>query len=149
MLGNVGALFPGPEAVQMALNSLENARKKLASDKDRPAAEAELRTALNDYFIADMQHRVTELDKIRARVAEMEASLQKRLDARETVVDLQFRLYLQEADGLGFFPKGDRATTATLLGRRGGDAAPIQRPRVMHTREFPFSELLKTEQADE
>lgn len=54
-----------------------------------------------------MQLRVKELDDIKARVEQMEAKLQQRLDTREEAVDLQLKLFLRDAEGLGFFRSGD------------------------------------------
>ncbi len=93
-----------------AMVRIREIQKKLSSSESNGESEkvqAELKSALSDYFIADMQHRIRELDEIKAKVAETEASLQKRLDSQQQVVDLQLKLTLAEANGLGFFSKKD------------------------------------------
>ena len=54
-----------------------------------------------------MRDRVRELDAIKAKVAETEAKLQRRLDSQQESIDLQLKLFLQEADGIGFFRASD------------------------------------------
>lgn len=96
-----------PDPRQVALQKIEEAKAKLAADEDRSVVEPLLKSALADYFIADMRHRVRELDDIKAKIAESEAKLQKRLDSQEESVDLQLKIMLREADGHGFFRRED------------------------------------------
>lgn len=86
-----------------AIQKVNDLRTKLKPGEDRHKIESELRQALSEYFLADMRHRVRELDDIKARLAETEAKLQRRLDSQQESVDLQLKLFLAEADGLGFF----------------------------------------------
>lgn len=73
-----------PDARQIAMIKINELRGKLTSpDEDRAEVEQQLRSALSEYFIADLQHRVKELDAVKARVQEMEARLQKRLDLKQ------------------------------------------------------------------
>jgi len=75
-----------------------------ASNDDQKARASELlRKTLDKYFATDIQSRREELEDIKARVAEMEAHLAKRIAARERIVDLQLQTFLNEAEGLGFF----------------------------------------------
>lgn len=94
---------------EQAMNKINGLRKKLkaASKEDQPKFAEQLRAALAEYFLIDMQLRVKELDEIKARVERMEAKLQKRLDSREEAVDLQLKLFLRDAEGLGFFRSED------------------------------------------
>lgn len=80
-------------------------KSRLKSSKDRGKTEKQLKEALKDYFILDMQHRVRELDEIKAKIAQTEANLQKRLESQAESVDLQLKLMLREADGHAFFHK--------------------------------------------
>lgn len=110
---------------QGALKEVNALLAKLKSNEDRANVEAQLRQALAEYFLADMRHRVRELDAIKAKVAETEAGLQKRLDAQQESIDLQMKLFLHEADGLGFFPSEDTPNPAsdTLGGTPGESSA--------------------------
>lgn len=98
-----------------ALGKVNELRIKLKSGKDRPKIESELRQALSEYFLADMRRRVQELDDIKARLAKTEAQLQKRLDSQQESIDLQLKLFLSEADGLGFFSSEDALDESAAL----------------------------------
>lgn len=108
-MGGYGGAPPDPR--QQALNKINDLRRKLkaASEEDRPKIAEQLRGALSEYFLVDMQLRVKELDEIKARVDKMEAKLQQRLDTREEAVDLQLKLFLRDAEGLGFFRSADNS----------------------------------------
>lgn len=88
---------------QRALNKVRELQTALAGEVDRAQMEQTLREALNEFFLADMQYRVEELDKIKSKVRETEATLQKRLDQKNKSIDLQVKLLFQEADGLSVF----------------------------------------------
>ena len=91
---------------QEARREIETIRNKLADPKnDRPKLEERLKDALKDYFVLDMRYRVMELDEIKEKLADTEAKLLKRLEAKDEAVDLQLQVMLREAEGLGFFPK--------------------------------------------
>ncbi|MDX1964166.1 MAG: hypothetical protein SFX18_13515 [Pirellulales bacterium] len=72
----------------------------------REQVEQDLRKALEQYFVADMQYRVRELDEVKKKVQELEAKLEKRLQSSQEAVDLQYKVILREADGMGFFGGG-------------------------------------------
>lgn len=80
---------------------------------DRSQVEGELKAALSDYFVADMRHRVRELDDIKAKLVETEAKLQKRLNEQQQAVDLQLKIMLREAAGLGFFNPDEASANAS------------------------------------
>jgi hypothetical protein len=103
-----------PDPRETALKRIEEAKARLKANEDRSKVEPLLRPALAEYFIADMQHRVRELDQIKASIAESEAKLQKRLDSQQESVDLQLKLMLREVEGDGFFRKGDAASHSRL-----------------------------------
>ena len=88
---------------QLALEMVRQIQASMAEDGDRSQIEKALRKALNEFFLADMQYRVEELDKIKRKVRETEATLQKRLEAKDESIDLQVKLLFQEADGISVF----------------------------------------------
>lgn len=96
-----------PDPRKVALIKIEEAKAKLASGEDSSVIQQQLREALAQYFIADMRHRVRELDDIKAKIAESEAKLQKRLESQQESVDLQLKIMLREANGQGFFRPED------------------------------------------
>ena len=100
---------------ELAMGRIRSLQQKLAlPSEDRSVLESQLKSALAEYFIADMRHRVHELDEIKAKVKETEAKLQKRLASQQEAVDLQLKIMLHEADGLGFFHKNDRKSTSVF-----------------------------------
>ena len=106
-----------PDARQIAMKKINRFRSKLASpDEDRAEVEKQLRSALSEYFIADLQHRVQELDAVKARVQEMEARLQKRLDLKQEAIDLQLKRMQHEADGLEFVVPNEADASAGMSG---------------------------------
>jgi len=101
------------------------------SQGDRSEDVGELKSALTNYFVMDMLERVRELDEIKAKVAETEAKLQRRLDSQEEAVDLQLKIMLREADGFGFFPDQSNANRQRPQFGRGvgrNQLQPIYRP---------------------
>lgn len=83
----------------------------------REDVEKQLRAALQQYFSADMEERVSEFDKVKARVVEMEAKLQRRLQRENEIIDLQLKQMIYQADGLDFsVPGGDENGAANPYG---------------------------------
>lgn len=118
--GMMGSESP-PDARHIAMKKINTLRSKLASSaENRPKVEEQLRSALSEYFIADLQHRVSELDAVKARVQEMEARLQKRLDLKQEAVDLQLKRMQHEADGLEFVVPNESAAAGGYGDAGGG-----------------------------
>ena len=92
------------DARKASLKKVRELKQKLrAPDSDRKEVEAQLKDALAEYFIVDMQLRVVELDALKQKLAETEAKLQERLTERDEAVDLQLKIMAAEADGDIFF----------------------------------------------
>lgn len=106
----------------LALTKVREIQASLADERDRAQMEKELRVALNEFFLADMQYRVEELDKIKRKVRETEATLQKRLDKRNESIDLQVKLLFQEADGLSVF--GSKASIPNGRSTNASEGVP-------------------------
>jgi len=120
MAGMMGGMGAAPSAKQLLLQHINKLRQSLgAPNQDRERLELVLREALAEYFVLDMQERVREFDKVKARVEQMEAKLQARLDQRHELVELQIKQMLYKADGLDFFvPEG--GANAARFGRDDG-----------------------------
>jgi hypothetical protein len=75
----------------------------------RQAATDELTKLLDKYFEEDMKARTEELKDVQQRLANLQAQLERRRAKKQEIVDLQMKVALNEADGLGFYsaPKGD------------------------------------------
>ena len=87
-------------------NEIEQAANRV---RDAEGAEAksearkQLRKLLDNYFEDDMQRRAEELARIEERVKKLHALLERREDRKGEIIDLQMKVALNEADGLGFF----------------------------------------------
>ena len=122
---SMGSMMMGGEGMeptgrQLLLQQVNQIRQLLnAPDQDRKELERLLREVLAEYFVVDMEERVREFDKIKARVMQMESKLQTRLDRRYEVVDLQVKQMLHKADGLDFFVP-EQASGQGVAGMMGG-----------------------------
>lgn len=94
---------------QLLVQLIQQLRGRLgAKGANREKVEKQLKLALQQYFATDMEERVKEFDKVRARLAEMERKLQRRLDNEGEIVELQLKQMLHKADGLDFsVPSGN------------------------------------------
>ena len=72
-------------------------------DETRDKASKELAATLDEYFEEDMKARGKELEDLGARLAKLEAQLDRRREKKEEIIDLQMKVALNEADGLGFY----------------------------------------------
>ena len=79
------------------------AAKSVSDSKTLDAEKQNIDRVLTYYFITDMKSRVAELDKIKTRVSALLAQLDRRMKAKDAVIELQRKVLLGEAEGLGFF----------------------------------------------
>jgi hypothetical protein len=112
----------GPQSEKQLLAQLiQKLRQRLNSKKqDRQTVEKQLRSALQQYFDTDMEERVREFDKVKARLEEMEAKLQRRLSSDREIIELQLKQMLHKADGLDFsIPSGYEGGYGSMGGSPG------------------------------
>lgn len=103
----------GPGLQQTNKATIEKARMKLAravSADDEAKATKELKEALSVYFLHDLEERDRLLKAVRADIEKMKQKLEKRSNSKSSIVDLQFKLFVNEASGLGFFSPKVTAT---------------------------------------
>jgi Protein of unknown function (DUF1559) len=119
-MGGMGMAVPTEK--QLLAQLIQQLRGRLGSKKfNRDKVEKQLRSALQQYFDADIEERVKEFDKVKARVIEMEAKLQRRLDSESEIVELQLKQMLHKADGLDFnVPSGSDVGMGPGMGGYGG-----------------------------
>jgi hypothetical protein len=109
---------------QLLVQLIQQLRGRLGSKgANREKVEKQLKLALQQYFATDMEERVKEFDKVRARLAEMESKLQRRLDNEGEIVELQLKQMLHKADGLDFSVPGGNGMGAGYggMGSMGGE----------------------------
>jgi hypothetical protein len=120
--GPGGGMGAAPSEKQLLGQLIQRLRERLNTPSDnREKTEKQLRAALQQYFEADMGERVKEFDKVKARVAEMESKLQRRLDSEDDIIELQIKQMLYKADGLDFnVPGGSSGDYGGGYGSMGG-----------------------------
>lgn len=97
------------EKLRNAMNEIREAREKLRNAKteeDETAAVKELETALGTYFDGDLEQRRKELEDVREELKQLDARLKKRTEAKAEIIALQLKMFINEANGLGFFSGG-------------------------------------------
>ena len=85
---------------------IESARTKLAeatTTKEESQATEELKAALVNYFDRDLEERDRLLKMVRSDIEKMKQKLEKRASSKSSIVELQFKMIVNEASGLGFF----------------------------------------------
>jgi len=90
---------PAPQALHEAAAALRDAK----DDAARADAQAKLTELLQKYFDDDLRRREDELAKIEERTRQLRELLEKRRTKKSEILDLQVKVLLNEADGLGFF----------------------------------------------
>jgi multidrug efflux pump subunit AcrA (membrane-fusion protein) len=83
--------------------------------KDREQAASKLRELLEDSFAEDMKRREESLEEMKDRLNKLEEQLDRRRDKMEEIVELQMKVLVNEADGLGFFSGGASTFEAPII----------------------------------
>ena len=83
-----------------------------AEDADRQKAKAELAELLGKQFEVQQQIREEEVGQLEARVKKLRALIDKRKEARQTIIEKRLDQLLREAEGLGWNAGGDGAKHA-------------------------------------
>lgn len=95
-----------PSVQQNRTSTIGVARMKLAaasSADEETQATKELKVALDAYFDRDLEERNRLLKTVRADIEKMKQKLEKRANSKNSIIDLQFKMVVNEASGLGFF----------------------------------------------
>ncbi len=122
-LGGMGDSDPRADK-QLLLLMIRQLSERLSSKQHpRELIEKQLRTTLQLYFDTDFEERIKELDRVKARLTEMESKLQRRLDSDQEIVELQLKRILHRVDGLEFAIPDDGS-----LGSFGSHAAAGMMP---------------------
>ncbi|MFT5322224.1 MAG: hypothetical protein ACI8P0_000059 [Planctomycetaceae bacterium] len=84
--------------LQKAIENLKGA----TSEKARKATLENLSQIVHEIFDEDLKKRESEVGDIRQRVSKLQALIDKRKESKDRIVDLQFKIQLNEVEGLGF-----------------------------------------------
>lgn len=96
-------------------------------DHSRVEARERLDSLLNEYFEEDMKRRENELAEVEERVKKLHAQLERRREKKSDIIELQIKVLLNEADGLGFF--GNEGPAGPWFGGPGGGASTFYAPQ--------------------
>jgi len=101
------------EQIRRATESLRNAE----ADEQKANATVYLTDLLKEYFDDDLSRREKEVAQIEERVKNLRAQLDRRRQKKQEIIDLQIKVAVNEADGLGFFgrPNGPMPGAQDLL----------------------------------
>jgi len=91
---------------QSLRDQIRNATRQLRQAKDgesRAEVIDHIELLLQQFFDRDMDRRQVELTKIENRLEKLRAQLARRREKKQEIVDLQLKVVLNEADGLGFY----------------------------------------------
>ena len=72
------------------------------NDAAKVEAQTKLIELLRQCFDEDMARREKEIAKLQARIDKLSAQLERRRAAKQEIVDLQFKVVMNEVNGLGF-----------------------------------------------
>jgi hypothetical protein len=95
-LGGVPDVMHEIRAAAAAVNDAED-------EESKEQAQERLEDLLDRYFDDDMRRRERELKEIEDRVKKLSALLERRRERRREIVDLQVKVLLSEAEGMGLF----------------------------------------------
>ncbi len=91
---------PSPaDAIHFAAAEVRDAK----GDDDRKAAQKKLDEALSKYFDDDMVQREKDLKQVEERVTKLHELLEKRRSNKQEIIDLESKVVMNQANGLGFY----------------------------------------------
>jgi hypothetical protein len=117
----VGSASQPPEIVQLVkqLSDAEDSAKKADLTK-------QLEAAIAKSFDSDMEGREDDLSKLEDRVKKLRVQLDRRRRAKDDIIQLQLKVHVNEAEGLGFTSRPRQTGPATTV--RGYGAHPAAAP---------------------
>lgn len=121
----------GPQAVDWKIRAAAARVRDLKGSAAQEAATKQLTELLDQYFEQDMKSRAQELNDIAARLEKLRAQLDRRRQKKQEIIDLQVKVALNEADGLGFYgspsPLGPFVPDIDVM-TPSDDATPVEEP---------------------
>ena len=81
-------------------------------DEAKDEAKKNLSNILGEYFDLDTKRREDELAQIESRLTKLREQLDRRRSKKQEILDLQMKVALNEADGLGFYENTSTSTSS-------------------------------------
>lgn len=121
-----GGQDQNPKAAEIA----EVMRELRASENVAEKADLKMRlgNAVTDYFDEDVKARETELTNLEERVKKLRAQLDRRKAAKEEIIQLQLKVLMNDADGLGFTTESESRSEPDTASAPAIYSAPIIQP---------------------
>jgi hypothetical protein len=98
----------GAGTVAGELRKAAEAVRNADGDEETSAARKALAELVEKCFDADMVNREKELAELEKRLAKLREQLDRRRTKKQDIMDLQIKVLLNEADGLGFYSGGEK-----------------------------------------
>jgi hypothetical protein len=98
-----GKTIRGGSNPSAAIRAAAQAFRDASSNDAKASAQAKLAELLSKYFDEDMVRREAEVTKIEQRLTKLRELLDRRRTKKQEIVELQTKVVLNEADGLGFY----------------------------------------------
>ena len=111
-----------------AIREAAAALSEAEGEDARADAEEKLTRLLEDYFEQDMERREQELADVERRLTRLRTLLERRRDKKEDIIDLQVKVLLNEADGLGFFGQPGPGEVMTFWNTASGSEFQLHAP---------------------
>jgi hypothetical protein len=100
--GTISSVRSGPSAAS-AIRKAAEAVRDAKGDEAKTAAQKNLTELLSKYYDDDMVQREHELKQIEERLTKLRELLDRRRAKKQDIIDLQAKVALNEAEGLGFY----------------------------------------------
>jgi TolA-binding protein len=127
-----GAGISGYRVVQSEIGQLMHQLREADDDAKKADLTKKLETAVDKQFDEDLKNRETELTKLEERLTKLRAQLDRRRKAKAEIIQLQIKVLVNEADGLGFsgasFADPNSAPGVTLYGVGAGGGSGFSAP---------------------
>jgi hypothetical protein len=92
-----------PRAGSGAVRKAAEAVRDANGDDAKSAAQKKLADLLSKSYDDDMAHRELELKQIEERLTKLRELLSRRRSKKQDIIDLQIKVALNDAEGLGFY----------------------------------------------
>ncbi len=103
--------YSSSNSLLKAAEAVRNAK----GDEEEAAARKKLAEAVEKCFDEDLAQRKKDLAQLEERLAKLHVQLERRKAKKQDIVDLQIKVLLNEADGLGFTSGSTRVNDAMGL----------------------------------
>jgi hypothetical protein len=94
------------EANRSNIRRLTEELREAGGEKKKAEITKQLESVIGDVFDMDMKGREAELSKLEARLKKLREQLDRRRQARSEIIQLEVKVLVNEAAGLGFSSQG-------------------------------------------